>query len=210
MKQIDINCDMGESFGRYAIGDDDQIMPYISSCNIACGFHAGDPLVIKNTVLKALSNHIGIGAHPSYPDLQGFGRRSMSLSGSELEAMIVYQVSALKGITETYGGALRHVKPHGALYNDMAENEDLSRIVVNAIGSIDPKLSIVGLAGSAMHRYCEANNIPFRGEFFADRNYTDSGLLVSRSEENAIIHDPDLIADRTLRYVKSGQLKSVK
>ncbi len=206
---IDINCDMGESFGHYRIGNDAAIMPYISSCNVACGFHAGDPFVILNTLKKALDNKLAIGAHPSYPDLQGFGRRKMSIPLPELSAIITYQISAMKGMVESLGGQLSHVKPHGALYNDIAQSEILSNMVIETIQAINPSLHLVGSANSITETLCIQKGLPFIGEFFADRNYLNDGSLVPRSEPNASLETPELIAKRAKDFVLNGIVKSI-
>jgi len=145
---IDLNCDMGESYGNYKIGNDDRIMPYITSCNVACGFHGGDPLQIERTIKNALKHNLQIGAHPSYPDLQGFGRRKMNVPPDELKAIIKYQIAAVKGIAESLGGKLTYVKPHGALYNSAADDKEIVASIVNAIKEIDEELAFLGLAGS--------------------------------------------------------------
>ncbi|MEL7148268.1 MAG: 5-oxoprolinase subunit PxpA [Bacteroidota bacterium] len=207
---IDINCDMGESYGRYQLGNDTAIMPYISSCNIACGFHAGDPLVISRTIEAALQHDLAIGAHPSYPDLQGFGRRSMQLTLEELTAIINYQVSALKGMVEQAGGTLRHIKPHGALYNDIAKDAELSKMMTEIMKNIGEGIQLVGLAGSVTADICKQHGIIFKGEFFADRNYESNGQLVSRREANAVLHDPKLLANRVVDFCKTGQVTSIQ
>lgn len=209
IETIDINCDMGESFGNYKLGNDEAIMPYISSCNIACGFHAGDPLVISRTMEHAIRTKVAIGAHPSYPDLQGFGRRSMQLSAPELEAFIIYQVSAILGMAKALGGKVSHVKPHGALYTDMASSEHISEIFVRSVIKTDPALSITGLAGSATESVAKEAGVEFRAEFFADRNYDNEGRLVSRKAENAVLESPQIIAQRVLNFLTSGKIKSV-
>lgn len=207
---IDINCDMGESYGRYPLGNDAAVMPFISSCNIACGFHGGDPLVIQRTIKGARSHGLAIGAHPSYPDLQGFGRRSMKIAREELAALISYQVSAIKGMVEQTGGRLHHVKPHGALYNDIARDESLSQMVIEVVGSIDEDIYLVGLAGSVTASIAESKQTRFIGEFFADRNYENNGQLVSRNKENAVLHEPSAIAARVLHFCETGEVISVE
>ncbi|MEL6557696.1 MAG: 5-oxoprolinase subunit PxpA [Bacteroidota bacterium] len=208
--RIDINCDMGESYGHYKIGHDLSLMDYISSCNIACGYHAGDPVVMQETVNQAAKKGLGIGAHPSYPDLQGFGRRSMKIPTEELSAMIRYQVYALKGFVEMAGSKLHHIKPHGALYNDIAKSEELSNMIADLVLNISPEITLVGLAGSVTEKVCSSQKIKFRGEFFADRNYDNEGYLVSRTKENAVISNPEQIAERTLRFAKTGEVRSIE
>lgn len=206
---IDLNADLGESFGNYKIGNDEEVMKYISSVNIACGFHAGDPLVMERTIKLALKNDVSIGAHPGYPDLEGFGRRSMKLSNDMLYAMILYQVGALKSMTETLGGKLNHVKLHGALYNDLAYNFDQSKIVAEAVFKIDPELVFVGLANSQMIDAAKKTGLKTANEVFADRTYTDLGTLVPRSEKNAIIHDTESCLSRVEQMITRGLIKSV-
>jgi len=202
--KIDINCDLGESFGNYKIGMDEQIMPYISSANIACGFHAGDPLVMKNTIQLAMKHHVGIGAHPGYPDLQGFGRRNLKMSYEELYTSVLYQISAIKGMTEALGGKLNHVKPHGALYNQAAKYEEVGAAIIDAVKTIDDQLILFGLADSAFLKQAEKAGLKTAHEVFADRAYMDDGSLVSRSIEGAVIHDVDLVKDQALETVNSS------
>lgn len=184
---IDINCDIGESFGNFSIGSDDKIFPYITSCSIACGFHAGDPWYIDQTIDKALTYGLRIGAHPSYPDLQGFGRRKMEIPPQELGAIIRYQVAALKGMIESKGGFLSYVKPHGALYNSIGEDEGEAHCVLQSVRSIDDRLAVMGLPNSAVSRMAAAMNVAFIPEGFADRRYGANGLLLSREHPQAII-----------------------
>lgn len=204
IKKIDINCDLGEGFGN-----DAEIMKYITSANIACGYHAGDPLSIIKTIRLALKNNVAIGAHPGYPDLAGFGRKSMKLSSEEIEAIVLYQVGALKSMVEAEGGRLAHVKPHGALYNDAAKDEELSKAIIGAIKKIDPDLIFVGLANSIMIDIAKQLGIKSRNEVFADRNYDDNGHLIPRSNTDAVIHDVDICKERVLRMVNSGTVVSL-
>lgn len=186
-KSIDINCDMGESYGNYKIGNDAALMPYVTSANIACGMHGGDPVHIERTINLALENNVRIGAHPGYPDLQGFGRRAISMKPEELTAYIKYQVAALKGLVEANGGTLAYVKPHGALYNHIAQNKADALVVIDAIRSIDTNLSIMGLAGSHMKHLVEEAGSTFIAEAFADRRYEIDGKLRSRHLPDALI-----------------------
>ena len=206
---IDLNSDLGESFGHYIIGNDEEVMKYISSANIACGFHAGDSLVIKNTIQLAIKNHVAIGAHPGYPDIAGFGRRSMKLSNDELFSMILYQVGALKSMTESFGEKLQHVKLHGALYNDLVNNSEKTKIVVEAILKIDPELIFVGLANSEMLETAHKMGLQTANEVFADRAYNDDGTLVPRSEKGAVIHDTKVCIQRVEQMVLDGTVTSV-
>lgn len=207
---VDINSDLGESFGNYKIGNDAEMMKYISSANIACGFHAGDPLVIENTIKLALRNNVAIGAHPGYPDLQGFGRRSMNLISNEIRAIVFYQVAALKSMTEALGGKLQHVKAHGALYNDAAVNEEISTAIAEAILQIDPELIFMGLANSKMLEVAKNLGLKTASEVFADRAYTKAGTLVSRSLPNAIIHDANICNERVLKMIKENKVTEIE
>jgi UPF0271 protein len=206
---IDINCDLGESYGEYKIGNDEAVMPFITSANIACGFHAGDPLTICNTILLAIRNNVGVGAHPGYPDLVGFGRRSMKLSKEELRASILYQVGAIKSITETLGGKLHHVKLHGALYNEASSDFQTAMIVARAVKDIDGSLILFGMAGSEMIRAAVEVCIDCASEFFADRSYNDDGTLVSRKHEDAVIHDTNQVVDRVVRMIKQNVVETI-
>lgn len=187
MKSIDINCDMGESFGNFSIGNDAAIFPHITSSNIACGMHAGDPYQIEKTIDMALQHGVQIGAHPGYPDLQGFGRRVIPMKREELKAYIKYQVAALKGMVESAGGKLTYVKPHGALYNEIAANASEAETVIAGIKAIDPDLIVMGLAGSHVEEIASAADMAFVAEAFADRRYEANGKLRSRLKENAVI-----------------------
>ncbi len=206
---IDLNSDLGESFGNYKIGNDAEVMQYITSANIACGFHAGDPLIIEKTIKLAIENNVAPGAHPGYPDLIGFGRRSLTLSDEELSAVIKYQVGAVKSITESLGVRLQHVKFHGAMYNDMAFNFDQAKVGAEAIAKIDSDLILVGLAGSKMVEAAKDTGLKTANEFFADRAYNDDGSLVSRSIEGSVIHDTEVCLNRIEKLIKSGSVLSI-
>jgi len=212
--RIDLNSDMGESFGRYKLGYDEEVLKYVSSANIACGLHAGDPLVMERTVKEAISRGVGIGAHPGYPDLQGFGRRSMVMSPEEVEAFVLYQIGALYAFVRSHGGSLRHVKPHGALYTDAYNaasrgDESLSRAIANAVKRFDPSLILVGLAGSKMVDVWRRMGMRVAEEVFADRAYNPDGTLVSRSHPGAVIRDPDEVVRRTIRMVKDREVVAI-
>ncbi|PHN05310.1 5-oxoprolinase subunit PxpA [Flavilitoribacter nigricans] len=207
--QFDLNCDLGESYGRFEIGNDDALFPYLTSCNIACGFHGGDPLHLESTIQKAMEHQLRIGAHPSYPDLMGFGRRKMQIPVQELRAIVKYQVAALKGMVESAGGTLAYVKPHGALYNSMVKDPEEAAAVIDGIRSIDPELAVMGLAGSAVKAAVESAGMTFIAEAFADRRYTDAGQLVPRDTEGAVIHDPAAAAEQVRSVVQEGQLKTI-
>lgn len=201
MKTIDLNCDMGESFGAYTLGMDAQVMKHITSANIACGFHAGDPQVMDRTVKLAVENNVGIGAHPGYPDLLGFGRRHMACTPEQIQHDLVYQVSAMKGFCTVHGAALQHVKPHGALYLDAVENEITAKAIAKGIMGLDPDLYFVALAGKkgeTMRRMGEQLGLKVVYEAFPDRAYTPEGTLVSRKQPGAVISDPDEVAKRAL------------
>ena len=208
MKRIDLNCDLGESFGNYHVNDESRIMPYISSANIACGYHAGDPENIEKSIRLALEHDINIGAHPSYPDLQGFGRRSMKMKADEIRSMVVYQVAALKGICESLGGHLIHVKPHGALYNDAVKYEEVAQAIVRAVLQISPSLKLIGLSGSHILTIAEEQGLKTVSEVFADRAYNPDGTLVPRSLAGAVIHDIPHCLERVLDMIEYGRVKS--
>ncbi len=201
MKHIDLNCDMGESFGAYTIGMDPEVMDHITSANIACGFHAGDALVMDKTVRLAQLKKVGIGAHPGYPDLLGFGRRSMACSPEEITRYVIYQTGALKGFCSAHKARMQHVKPHGALYLDAVENEVIARGVADGILAVDPDLLFVALAGKkgeTMRRMGAQTGLKVVYEAFPDRAYTPEGTLVSRKHPGAVISDPDEVARRAL------------
>ena len=199
---------MGESYGNFKIGNDDAIFPHITSCNIACGFHGGDPLHIERTIKKAIAHKVRIGAHPSYPDLAGFGRRPMELSHEELYALVRYQVAALKGMTESLGGKLSYVKPHGALYNTAASSISVTKTIIAAVQSIDENLFIMGLAGSITEQIARVTKIAFIAEAFADRQYRDDGKLQTRKQEGAVIIDPFKSAEQVISIIKDQQVVS--
>jgi len=188
LKKVDINCDLGEHYGNTKSSIDHLIMPHISSCNIACGFHSGDPLTIHNTILLALDHNVSIGAHPSFPDLQGFGRRNIQMNSQELKQIIIYQVSALKGMVESTGAKLRHVKPHGALYNMAANDSAYAYAIIEAIQSIDQNLILFGLSGSLITELAQEKGLTIRHEVFIDRKYEDDLSLRNRQHDDAILH----------------------
>jgi len=200
---------MGESFGAWKMGNDAAIMPFVSSANIACGFHAGDPGTISKTVNLALENNVAIGAHPSYPDLVGFGRRKMDIGPKQIYRIVVYQVSAVKGICESKGAALHHVKPHGALYNAAAAEKHLARAIAEAVRDIDPSLILYGLSGS--HLISEAARVGLRvaNEVFADRTYQADGSLTPRSESNALISDSDKALEQVSGMILDGRVRAI-
>ncbi|HIJ57286.1 MAG TPA: LamB/YcsF family protein [Deltaproteobacteria bacterium] len=210
--KIDLNCDMGESFGAYTLGMDAEIISFISSANIACGFHAGDPLVMNRTVKLAADHGVGIGAHPGFPDLMGFGRRNMDCSANEIGDYLIYQIGALQAFCTAHGVRLRHVKPHGALYNMAVANEPLTRAIAQAISRIDRNLFMVALAGKhagRMASIAREEGIKMIFEAFPDRAYTSEGTLVSRKQPGAVIHNPDEAAERALLMATEGVVIAV-
>ena len=206
---IDLNCDLGESFGRYTMGMDAELIPLASSCNIACGYHAGDPVVMRKTVRLAKEAGVALGAHPGYPDLQGFGRRDMSLSPDEAYSFVLYQVGALAGFCAAEGVSLSHVKPHGQLYNRCALDDSLAEAVACAIKDFDAGLVLVGLANSALIRAGQNAGLSVAQEFFMDRAYTDEGVLVARNLPDAMIEDTDFAIDRVKKVIETGKFKSI-
>ncbi|MFZ7128581.1 MAG: LamB/YcsF family protein [Desulfobacterales bacterium] len=212
MKRIDLNCDMGESFGAYTMGMDAEVLKYVSSANIACGFHAGDPRVMHRTVRMARDHGTGIGAHPGFPDLVGFGRRTMECTLEELRDDLIYQIGALQAFCTHHGVPMQHVKPHGALYNMSVGNEAIARTIAEAIASLDKNLSMVTLAGKhadLMNRIGREAGIRMVFEAFPDRAYTPEGTLASRRLPGAVIHDPQEAADRALRMAEEGAVIAV-
>jgi len=202
MPSIDLNCDMGESFGAWTMGRDAELMDYVSSVNIACGFHAGDPSVMRRTVETAAEKGVAVGAHPGYPDLQGFGRRAMTFSPQEVFDMVLYQAAALKGICEASGTRLHHVKPHGALYNTAAKDRGLANAIARAVKSLDPDLILYGLSGSLLISEAEAEGLRTASEVFADRTYQPDGSLTPRSQPDALIHDTEQASIQVMRMVR--------
>lgn len=212
MKTIDLNCDMGESFGAYTMGMDEAVIRHITSANVACGWHAGDPLVMDKTVKMALGHHVGVGAHPGYPDLKGFGRRNMECTTEEIRKYVIYQIGALSAFCRVHGTRLRHVKPHGALYLTAVVNEDVARAVAEAVLSVDQDLWYVALAGAKgemMTRIGEEVGLKVVYEAFPDRAYSPEGNLVSRQLPGAVIKDPVQVAERALMMAKEGIVKAV-
>ena len=201
---VDLNCDLGESFGRYTLGQDAEIMPLITSANVACGFHAGDPSVMHSTVRLVKKYNVALGAHPGYPDLQGFGRRKIHLNPQEIMDVVIYQVGALSAFAAAEGIALTHVKPHGALYNLSSKDIMAAKAVAQAVHHVDPSLILVGLAGSVLVEAGEVLGLQVAGEGFPDRAYLPGGRLMPRGQEGAVIHDPEVVAANALRLVKEG------
>ncbi|HMQ03879.1 MAG TPA: 5-oxoprolinase subunit PxpA [Pyrinomonadaceae bacterium] len=208
MLSIDLNCDMGEGFGPWKMGNDAELLRLVSSANIACGFHAGDPTTMRKTAELAMKNGVAIGAHPGYPDLQGFGRRAMTMTADEVYDLVVYQAAALKGICESLGTRLNHVKPHGALYNKAARNALLAETIARAVHDLDPDLILYGLSGSESIKAAKAAGLPTASEVFADRTYQCDGSLTPRTHQNALIDDPGVAADQAAGFVENSSVLS--
>lgn len=206
MSNIDLNSDLGEGYGAWKMGDDAAMLGIVSSANIACGFHAGDPTGLLKTVQKAAENRVVIGAHVSYPDRVGFGRRDMDVTSDELIGDIIYQIGALQGMAKAAGTSVRYVKPHGALYNHIANHERQGLAVIKAIKMIDPTLVLMGLAGTKILDLARHEGLHVVGEAFADRGYTPEGLLVSRHAPGAVLHDPQEVATRMVNFVRTGEI----
>lgn len=209
MQSIDLNCDMGEAFGNYPMPNDDILMDYITSANIACGYHAGDPAVMQHTVAIAIKKGVAIGAHPGLPDLQGFGRREMKITANEAYQMTLHQIGGLYAFVKAAGGKLHHVKPHGALYNMAAKETALAQAIVQAVYDFDPSLILYALAGSQMIEAARKAGVATASEVFADRTYQDDGSLTPRSQSNALITDEKQSVDQVLLMVKQQQVISV-
>lgn len=209
MYQIDLNCDLGESYGAYMIGMDERIIPLISSANIACGFHASDSLVMEKTVKLAAENGVAMGAHPGFPDLQGFGRREMKMSPEEVKAFTIYQVGALATFAKAAGKRLQHVKPHGALYNMAGKDEKLALAICEGIKQVDENLIVLGQSGSQMQFAAQALKLSFAKEVFADRAYEEDGSLVARSKPGAMIEDEQEAVSRVVRMIKEGKVTAI-
>jgi UPF0271 protein len=209
MPTIDINSDLGESFGAWSMGDDAAMLDVVTSANVACGFHAGDPAGILRTLKAAAAKNVTIGAHVAYPDKVGFGRRNMDLASDELTADVIYQIGALQGLAKAAGTSVRYVKPHGALYNTIAHDRRQALAVIAAIRAIDPTLILVALAGSALIEWARNEGLQCVAEAFADRAYTPQGTLVSRREPGAVLHDPQTVAQRMLRLVEDGTIEAI-
>jgi len=207
---VDLNADVGESFGAYQLGNDEQLFPFLTSVNIACGLHAGDPLVMEETVKKAIESHLAIGAHPGYPDLQGFGRRKMALTVREVKSFLIYQIGALEGFVRAHKGKLVHVKPHGALYNEAAADPDLAAAIAEVIQEVNPELILLAQSGSEMVKKAREIGVKVVEEAFADRNYTREGGLLPRNSPNALITDPAEAAKRALFMVRERKVPTAE
>lgn len=205
--RFDFNCDMGESFGAWRMGLDEEVIRHVTSANIACGFHAGDPATMRRTVRMAEDAGVGIGAHPGFPDLQGFGRRNLAATPDEVRDDLVYQIGALTAFTRSK--RLQHVKPHGALYNMAVSGGDLARAIGEAVLEVDPSLVLVALAGSRWADQAEAMGLRVAREAFADRALMPDGTLVPRSKPGAVIHDTRLVIERSVRLVTEGTVVAI-
>lgn len=206
---VDLNSDLGESFGNYTIGMDEEILKYVSSANVACGWHAGDAMVMAKTVAMAKEFGTAVGAHPGFPDLMGFGRRNMTVTPEEAKAYVKYQLGALMAFTQSLGMKIQHVKPHGAIYNMAAVDEALARAMCEAVYEVDKDIIFMGLAGSKMIQAAEAVGLRAASEVFADRAYNEDGTLVSRKLPGAMIKDEALAIQRVVRMVKEGKVTTI-
>lgn len=209
MPTIDLNSDLGESFGQWSMGDDAAMLDIVTSANVACGFHAGDPAGILRTLKAAAAKGVTIGAHVAYPDLVGFGRRNMDIASDELSADVIYQIGALQALATAAGTAVRYVKPHGALYNTIAHDTRQALAVIEAIRAVDARLVLVALAGSPLIELARREGLTCIAEAFADRAYTPQGTLVSRREAGAVLHDAEQVARRMLRLVQSCEVEAI-
>ncbi|KQX74198.1 LamB/YcsF family protein [Aeromicrobium sp. Root472D3] len=207
--RIDVNSDLAEGFGRWSFDTDDDLLTIVSSANVACGFHAGDPSTIRHALELAASNDVAVGAHVGYPDLQGFGRRRMDMDPRELTDAVMYQVSALSGLARVAGTRVRYVKPHGALYNTVVDSSTQARAVVEAIVELDPGLAVMGLPGSELLRFAGDAGLATISEAFADRAYLSDGSLVPRSVKGAVLHDVDAVVERVVRMVTDGVVETL-
>ncbi len=205
-RQINLNADLGEGFGPWQMGDDAALLRIVGSANVACGFHAGDPAIMRDTVRQALAHGVSIGAHPSFPDLQGFGRRVMQMSARDLEATVLYQVGALRAMAAAEGGRVTHVKPHGALSNVACADAGVAATVVRAVRSLDPSLVLLAPAHSALARAGEEAGLVVRYEVFADRAYLDDGQLMPRSRPGAVLHDAQECVAHVLRMLEADAI----
>ncbi|AVP54773.1 UPF0271 protein [Clostridium tetani] len=209
MLKVDLNSDLGESFGNYKIGLDEEVIKYVTSVNVACGWHAGDPLVMEKTIKIAKENEVAVGAHPGFPDLMGFGRRNLLTSHMEMKAYIKYQLGALMAFAKGEGGKIQHVKPHGAMYNMASRDSVLAIAIAEAIYEVDKDIILLGLANSELIKAGEHVGLKVANEAFADREYNVDGTLVSRSREGAVIHDANVAIARVIRMIKEGKVTAI-
>lgn len=206
---IDLNSDLGESFGAWTMGDDLAMLEVVTSANVACGFHAGDPAGLLRTLRGARERGVAVGAHVAYPDLAGFGRRNMDIASADLQAGVIYQVGALQALARAAGTSVRYVKPHGALYNTIAHDERQARDVIAGVQAAGPDLVLVALAGSPLIQWARDAGLQVVAEAFADRAYTPQGTLVSRREKGSVLHDPQEVAARMLRLAREGVVTAI-
>jgi UPF0271 protein len=209
MPRIDLNADVGESFGAYTSGDDQTLLPLVTSASVAAGFHAGDPSVLRRTIRLAASHGVAVGAHPGFPDLVGFGRREMQVSAAEAEDFVLYQIAAVAGVAAAAGIRIQHVKPHGALYNMAVKNTALAEAIARAVAAFDKELIVFGLPGSELLLAAQRLGLRTAAEAFADRAYEADGSLRARTRPNAVIHDPSLVAARAVRMVTERVVEAV-
>ncbi|MEJ7138464.1 LamB/YcsF family protein [Amphibiibacter pelophylacis] len=207
--QMDLNSDLGESFGAWRMGDDEAMLDIVTSANVACGFHAGDPAGILTTLKAAQARGVAVGAHVAYPDLPGFGRRNLDMDSRDLVASVIYQIGAIQGLAAAAGTTVSYVKPHGALYNTIAHDERQARDVIAAVQAVNPHLALVVLAGSPLAGWARQAGLKVIAEAFADRAYTPQGTLVSRREKGAVLHDPQQVAQRMVRLVRDGAIEAI-
>lgn len=207
--RVDLNADLGESFGAWRMGDDPAMLDLVTTANVACGFHGGDPRTMRETCAAAAARGVAIGAHPSYRDLVGFGRRFMDVAPADLEADVLYQLGALDAACRAAGARLGHVKPHGALYSAVVGHREQARAVVAAIATFDSSLAVLGLPGSALLDEADAAGLRTVGEAFADRAYTPEGTLVPRNQPGAVLHDPEVVARRVARLATDSLLEAI-
>lgn len=206
---VDLNSDIGESFGSYVLGLDEEVIKHVTSVNIACGFHAGDPLIMDKTVKEAIKNKVAIGAHPGYPDLMGFGRRKMDVSPKEARAYMLYQLGALKAFAEANGTKIQHMKLHGAFYNTANNDEKLSEEILKSLLEVDKDIILMALSGSLIVKKAKEMGVKVAQEVFADRAYNEDGTLVSRKLPGAVIHDKDLAIERIKKIVLQGKVTAI-
>lgn len=209
MYMIDLNSDIGESFGAYVMGDDRAVMKSITSANVACGFHAGDPIVLRSTIISCAETGVAVGAHPGYPDLVGFGRRNIACTPEEVYADCLYQIGAIAAFCRASSLELQHVKPHGAMYNQAAKSPEMAAAIVAAIKDAGGSLILMGLANSEFERAAMAAGVPFAAEAFADRAYMADGSLVPRSKPGSVIHDAEAAAERVVRMATDGTVTAI-
>ena len=209
-RSIDLNADLGEGFGAYRHDQDAELLELVSSANVACGFHAGDPLIMRTTVAAAVKNGVAVGAHPGYPDLLGFGRRDLGATPSEITAYLIYQIGALQAICHAAGTRLRYVKAHGALYNRAVVDRSVAAAIAEGVRSADRELTLLGLANSNLLTEGQAAGLRTAAEAFADRAYARDGSLLPRSQPGAVIHDVEAVVARTVRMASTGRVTSIE